>query len=129
MCYLTETRIEKFLECYRDNFPQATITPKIHMLEDHVVEFLKHWKAGLGFLGEQGAESIHARFNSIRRNYSNMPNRVQQLECIMKDHFNQVCPDNIIREPPAKKRAQLIHRHHTPPFLVVNKHHTPPNKQ
>ena len=77
------------------------------MLEDHVVEFLQHWKSGLGFLGEQGAESIHARFNSIRRNYSNMANRVKQLEFVMRDHFNQVCPDNIVRKPlPAKRKKK-----------------------
>lgn len=70
---LTETWIEKFLDCYRDSFPKASTTPKLHMLEDHVVDFLRKWKVGLGFLGEQGAESIHARFNSIRRNYVNMP--------------------------------------------------------
>ena len=101
---LTDSRIEKFIECYRDSFPQASITPKIHMLEDHVVPFLQKWKAGLGFLGEQGAESIHARFNSIRRSYSNMPSRVQQLECVLKEHYNQICPDNIVRAPSIKRR-------------------------
>ena len=58
---LIETKIAKFLEYYRDSFPQATVLPKMHMLEDHVVLFLKQWKIGLGFLGEQGAESIHSR--------------------------------------------------------------------
>lgn len=38
----------------------ATITPKLHMLEDHVIPFLTKWGVGLGFLGEHGAESIHA---------------------------------------------------------------------
>lgn len=102
----TENRIDKFLAFYREAFPGATITPKLHMLEDHVVPFLRQWKIGLGFLGEQGAESIHARFNSIRRNYSSMPNSVQQLECILKEHFNQVCPDNVVRLPQPRKRAK-----------------------
>ena len=57
-------RIDAFLAFYRDAFPQATVLPKMHMLEDHVIPFLKKWKVGLGFLGEQGAESVHARFNS-----------------------------------------------------------------
>lgn len=101
-----EIHIDQFLEFYRDSFPKATITPKIHMLEDHMVDFFRNWKVGLGFLGEQGAESIHARFNSIRRNYVNMPNRVQQLEYIMKEHFNQICPDNIVRQPSKPKKRK-----------------------
>lgn len=62
---------------YRDSFPHATVTPKLHMLEDHVCTFLRKWMVGFGFLGEQGAESIHARFNSLRRNFANMPNPTQ----------------------------------------------------
>lgn len=56
----TEVDIDKFLSLYRDSFPHATITPKLHMLEDHVIPFLTKWGVGLGFLGEHGAESIHA---------------------------------------------------------------------
>ena len=67
------------------------------MLEDHVVPFLQRWKVEFGFLGEQGAESIHARFNSIRKNYSNMPNSVTRLEAILKEFLSQVCPQNIAR--------------------------------
>ena len=106
-------RIDAFLAFYRDAFPQATVLPKMHMLEDHVIPFLKKWKVGLGFLGEQGAESVHARFNSIRKNYVNIPSRLKQLEAIMKEHFCQICPDNIVRQPlpekrgPYKKRSQL----------------------
>ena len=76
-------------------------------MEDHVVPFLKKWKVGFGFLGEQGAESIHAGFNSIRRNYSNMPNSVARLEAVMKEHLSQVCPTNIAKLPapkPSKKK-------------------------
>ena len=67
------------------------------MMEDHVIPFLKQVKVGLGFLGEQGAESIHARFNAIRRNYITMPNRVDRLEAILKEHLNQVVPQNIVK--------------------------------
>lgn len=76
------------------------------MLEDHVVPFLKKWKRGLGLLGEQGAESIHARFNTIGASYCNTPNRVERLEHIMRVHFNQICPENIVRLPPPQKRKK-----------------------
>jgi len=36
------------------------------MLEEHTVPFLQQWHIGFGFMGEQGAESIH---NSIEKYY------------------------------------------------------------
>ena len=39
---------------WRANWPNESIPPKIHFLEDHIVEFIKKWKVGLGFYGEQG---------------------------------------------------------------------------
>lgn len=104
--YHAETRIDNFLSFYRDAFPHATITPKLHMLEDHIVPFLKKWKVGFGFLGEQGAESIHARFNAIRKNFTNMPNRVTRLQAILNEHLTQVCPHNIVKLPAIKKRTK-----------------------
>ena len=74
------------------------------MMEDHVVPFLQRWKVGFGFLGEQGAESIHARFNSIRKNFSNMPNKVVRLQAILNEHLTEVCPELIVKCPAPKKR-------------------------
>ncbi len=62
-----ESDIDAFLLFYRSSFPHATITPKLHMVEDHIVDFIRRWRVGLGMLGEQGAESIHARFNQLER--------------------------------------------------------------
>ena len=101
-----DKRIDVFLAFYRDSFPQATISPKLHMMEDHVVPFLQRWKVGFGFLGEEGAESIHARFNSIRKNFSNMPNKVVRLQAILNAHLTEVCPELIVnvKYPAPKKR-------------------------
>ena len=55
------------MKYYREQFPTSTVTPKLHMLEEHIVPWLKKWKVGFGLLGEQGAESIHAHFNSLKR--------------------------------------------------------------
>ena len=43
---------------WRVNFPNETVSPKMHMLEDHIVPFLEKWKLGCGFYGEQGMYSI-----------------------------------------------------------------------
>ncbi len=79
------------------------------MWKCHISPFLGG-KVGLGFLGEQGAESIHRRFNALRRNYVTIPNRVTRLEAIMKEHFNQILPQNkaktpvIVRKPRHKNK-------------------------
>lgn len=69
------------------------------MLEDHVIPFLTEWGVGLGFLGEHGAESIHARFNILRRNFIKIPNPTRRLHAIMEEHLLQVCPDNLAKNP------------------------------
>ena len=48
-----ESTIEEFMRYCRANWPNESIPPKIHFLEDHIVEFIKKWKVGLGFYGEQ----------------------------------------------------------------------------
>ena len=60
--------------------PTASITPKLHMLEDHVMPWVRKWKLRLGFHGEQGAESIHARFHSMQRTYANVEKRYRYRE-------------------------------------------------
>ena len=98
-----EHDIDKFLQYYRSSFPSATVTPKMHMMEDHVVQCLRLWRVGLGMLGEQGAESIHSRFNQLERTYANMANGVQRLKSMVMEHHRQICPDNIIRQPSPKR--------------------------
>ena len=62
----SDLHIKEFMSFYRIHFPNATVTPQLHMLEEHTVPFLQPWDIGFGFMGEQGAESIH---NSIEKYY------------------------------------------------------------
>ena len=102
-CILQHRRVHQVLSCY---FPLASITRKLHIFEDHVVLFIRQCRVGLGVMGEQGVESIHNRFNVLERTYSNMPNKVNRLKCMVADHFRQVFPANIVKQPPAAKRAK-----------------------
>ena len=61
----TEVVIMEFMHYYRDVFPEASITHKLHILEDHIVNFLWNWRVGCG-LCEQGAESIHKVYNQLK---------------------------------------------------------------
>ena len=83
------TSIDTFMQYYRSKFPEATVTPKLHMLEDHVIPFLQKWRVGFGFHGEQGAESLHALINRI---YGSVQNRVDRLKSVIKEHHLQVSP-------------------------------------
>ena len=51
------------MECYRTEWPNGTIPPKLHMLEDHATDFVEKWKTGFGMYVEQGGESIHNEIN------------------------------------------------------------------
>lgn len=74
--------VKEFLEYYRKTFPKATILPKIHLLEDHMVDWLRRFHLGAGFMGEQGAESIHAHLNRLETTYTNIPNPLDRLKYI-----------------------------------------------
>ena len=80
---LTADNIKNFMSFDRSKFPNESVTPKLHMLEEHVVEWVKKWKAGFGLLGEQGAESIHSYFNGLRRTYAGIPDSVKRLKHMM----------------------------------------------
>ena len=95
---------------YREQFPQATVIPKMHMLEKHVVDWLDQWQVGIGLMGEQGAEAIHAYFNNLKVTYRNIPNGVERLRCMMKQHYVYIAPSTIACRPPPVKRQKLKRR-------------------
>ena len=85
-------KIEEFMAYYRSTFPDTSITPKLHMLEDHILPFLEKWRVGFGLMGEQGAESIHTAFNQLNQVYANIHNGVDRLHYIMVEHHRRVSP-------------------------------------
>ena len=96
--------IKEFMKFYRQAFPESTVLPKMHFLEDHVVPWLKKWKIGFGMMGEQGAESIHAYFNSLGRTYQSIPDPVKRLQHMMQEHLLHIAPANVDARPVVKKR-------------------------
>ena len=97
--------IDAFVAYYRATMDSSFI-PKLHMLEELVAPYIRQWRVGLGMLGEQRVEGIHARFNTLERTYSNMSNRLQRLKCVVAEHWRQVCPANVVLQPPAQKRIK-----------------------
>ena len=101
----SESDVTDFLCHYWTAFPMAIITPKLHMIEDHVVEFISGRKVDMGMLGEQGAESIHTVFNQLHRTYANINNGVERHKSMATEHHRQVCPINAsCRVLPCKRK-------------------------
>ena len=67
---ISDQDIQKLMVYYRRCFPTTTFPPKMHMLEEHVVPFIRTWKFPLGFFGEQGGESIHHDFVSLAATFN-----------------------------------------------------------
>ena len=99
-----EFAITSFMQYLRLNYPEASISPKLHLLEDHVVTFVKKWHCGLGFYGEQGRENIHHDFKRIKQRYNNIKDPVDRLSYTMNQHLVSTKPQAQLLRPVIKKR-------------------------
>ena len=99
-----ETSIKEYLEFFRTNWPEVNISPKLHMMEDHMIPFLRQWRVGFGFYGEQGGESIHHEFKQMKNRYSNIKNPVDRLQYLMNQHLLSTFPKAQELKPEVKKR-------------------------
>ncbi len=69
---------------WRKNWPNESVTPKMHILEEHMVPFIRKWKRACGFYGEQGAEGIHRVFNKIGNNHASINDPMMRLKSMLK---------------------------------------------
>lgn len=101
--------IRAFLDHYRVTYPDATVTPKLHLLEDHMVPWIRKWGGvGFGLMGEQGAESIHAEFNRIEVRHRNQRHDpVERLRRVVTDHLLKSLPSHVAALPPTKRRKTI----------------------
>ena len=94
----------------RARFADKSFPPKLHMLEDHVVEFIRKWHFPLGFFGEQGGESIHHEFVQLASTYCKVKPDTARLKQMLQEHYVVVHPGNrqAIPEKPTRnlKRKQ-----------------------
>ncbi|KAL5515787.1 hypothetical protein EMCRGX_G001007 [Ephydatia muelleri] len=103
-----EEAVGEFMTFFRESFPQATVPIKMHLLEDHAVPWAKSFHVGFGLLGEQGAESIHAKFTRLSLSYTAITDKVQHLLCIVKEHLISISPQVVAAIPPPKKKNKII---------------------
>ena len=91
---------------YRASFPQVTVLPKMHILEDHVIPWFNRWHIGFGMMGEQGAESIHTHLMRIEENYNSIANDLDRLKNVFKESCLQTAPALVTVRPPPKTKEK-----------------------
>ena len=96
--------IKDFMACYRKEFPSATVLPKMHILEDHLVPWLRRWHIGCGHMGEQGAESLHAHLKRLETQHCGIVNPLERLQCVVNQHNLQSSPQLRSLQPPPKRQ-------------------------
>ena len=76
----------------------------MHMLEDHIVPFIRKWQVGCGFYGEQGGESLHQAFNRMKDRYTSIKDPVERVRYMMKQHYLTAFPETDTLLPKVKRR-------------------------
>lgn len=94
-----------FMALFRFEFPNATITPKMHILEEHVVPWVKEYKAGLGFFAEVGVEASHSGLKIISPFYDTVPSKPRQLVLKLNAHLLYVHPEQRSKQPKVQRRG------------------------
>ncbi len=98
---LVHDAIKDFMAYYRSDL-KLSVTVKCHILEDHIIPWLERYPFGLGLLGEQGTESVHAVINRIKRNYQALPSEEKRLQTIVEEHSLRCAPELSVYFPPKK---------------------------
>ena len=97
--------ISSFMDYFREKFPDESITLKLHIMEDHLIDNLIYYRYGLGMYGEQGVESIHHKINNIKARFHNIPNGDRRLKSTINEHHLHTLPAVRSKIPvPAKKK-------------------------
>lgn len=65
--------------------PDVTITPKLHILVEHVPQFSKRFKT-VALISEHGLESLHASLNKVARRYACLHSIHRVMRAMMKEH-------------------------------------------
>lgn len=85
---------------------RGNITPKLHLLESHVVSSTRRFRVGLGLLGEQGGEGLHAEFNSLSMTFSSVVRELDRLKMVVEQHCLTTLPQQLSKTPTIQQRQR-----------------------
>ena len=97
---------------YRAHYPEATVIPKMHLLEEHMVPWLRRWHIATGLMGEQGAESLHVHLHKLENRFSGVVNDLDHLQYVVREHNVQAAPE-LAEMAEAITKLNFIHTQHT----------------
>lgn len=100
-----EQNIANYMKFYRSQFPDLRIIPKQHILEHHLIDFMKRWHFGLALHGEQGGEETHAFVNELKVRVRGVNKEDDKLRLLMKEQLTIVSPLLRSAVPSSKKEA------------------------
>ena len=86
------------------HFPNGHISPEMHLLDKHTVEWVRRYNFGFGMLGEQRAESIHPPFQ--RTEHHLQFNQKQRKEATVHPQQKVLAQDSWSRWPGSCPRSQ-----------------------
>ena len=98
----------RYMDFYRSDIAKQKIIPKQHILECHSTDFMRLWKFGLGFLGEQGGEEMHAFINELKVRVRGIVDPEQKICVLMKEQLTIVSP-RVKAAMPTDKRQKKQH--------------------
>ena len=78
---LAENFIESYIQQIREH---DRVVPKSHLLEHHVVPWLRKYKVGMGLHGEQGIEQLHSTTAKVEARCRGIRNDSDRLRHIME---------------------------------------------
>jgi len=103
-----DSDIIKYMDFYRSDIAKQKIIQKQHILECHSTDFMRLWKFGLGFLGEQGGEEMHAFINELKVRVRGIVDPEQKIRVLMKEQLTIVSP-RVKAAMPTDKRQKKQH--------------------
>ena len=107
---VADADIKKLTAFYRETFPEESFPPKFHMLESHVVSFIRKLRFPFGFYGQQGGESIHHEFVGLENNFSGVHPLTKRYKGMLQRHYTNIYPENRRKIP--KKTRNLKKKQH-----------------
>ena len=78
--------IDSYMKLYKTFFPEQNVLPKMHILQDHCVNFIRSTGFGLGLLGEQGGELLHSTLSKFEQRSQGIRNDKKRMRCQLEAH-------------------------------------------
>ena len=99
---IAETKIQAYMDFFRRQFPNTSIIPKQHFLENYVTAWLETWGFWMTLHGKQGGQQIHAVNNRMRSTAWGIRTDSDRLRNLMTQHLLLVTPDLSVPMPSRK---------------------------